>query len=185
MIFSFQRKIDERSLVPNLIIKNFEENANNEFESTLSEEDNKKTRFIDATGVEVGRLLGDVKHDPYESGGLGTPPHEVAKDKKSINFNKKSIIELINIARELSPKQGTSTLALRKLGEYVRAAINIAKSQKKQIVSKTMLKKRSKCYNQLKHKIYSKLTNHFLKMTNRKELLSSFRQGRIKCDRNN
>ncbi|MFN3909941.1 MAG: ATP-binding protein, partial [Candidatus Anstonellaceae archaeon] len=31
--------------------------------------------FIDATGNKAGALLGDVKHDPLQSGGLGTPPH--------------------------------------------------------------------------------------------------------------
>lgn len=33
--------------------------------------------FIDATGSHEGALLGDVKHDPFQSGGLGTPPHEL------------------------------------------------------------------------------------------------------------
>jgi Lon-like ATP-dependent protease len=32
--------------------------------------------FIDATGAHAGALLGDVRHDPYQSGGLGTPAHE-------------------------------------------------------------------------------------------------------------
>jgi Lon-like ATP-dependent protease len=31
--------------------------------------------FIDATGSRSGALLGDIKHDPLQSGGLGTPPH--------------------------------------------------------------------------------------------------------------
>lgn len=31
--------------------------------------------FIDATGARAGALLGDVRHDPYQSGGLGTPSH--------------------------------------------------------------------------------------------------------------
>ncbi len=31
--------------------------------------------FIDATGSKAGALLGDVKHDPLQSGGLGTPAH--------------------------------------------------------------------------------------------------------------
>jgi ATP-dependent Lon protease len=35
-----------------------------------------KPPFIDATGAHAGALLGDVKHDPYQSGGLETPPHE-------------------------------------------------------------------------------------------------------------
>src|SRR5947208_7204549 len=32
--------------------------------------------FIDATGSHAGALLGDVKHDPFQSGGLETPAHE-------------------------------------------------------------------------------------------------------------
>ncbi|MCX8166927.1 MAG: ATP-dependent protease LonB [Candidatus Micrarchaeota archaeon] len=31
--------------------------------------------FIDGTAAKAGALLGDVKHDPLQSGGLGTPPH--------------------------------------------------------------------------------------------------------------
>lgn len=32
--------------------------------------------FFDATGAHAGALLGDVLHDPFQSGGLGTPAHE-------------------------------------------------------------------------------------------------------------
>lgn len=32
--------------------------------------------FYDATGAHAGALLGDVLHDPLQSGGLGTPAHE-------------------------------------------------------------------------------------------------------------
>ncbi|OQX20732.1 MAG: ATP-dependent protease LonB [Candidatus Altiarchaeales archaeon A3] len=35
----------------------------------------KQVPFFDATGSHAGALLGDVKHDPLQSGGLGTPPH--------------------------------------------------------------------------------------------------------------
>ncbi len=31
--------------------------------------------FVDATGARAGSLLGDVRHDPLQSGGLGTPAH--------------------------------------------------------------------------------------------------------------
>ncbi|MEM3281539.1 MAG: ATP-dependent protease LonB [Candidatus Micrarchaeaceae archaeon] len=31
--------------------------------------------FIDATGSRAGAIFGDVKHDPLQSGGLGTPAH--------------------------------------------------------------------------------------------------------------
>lgn len=36
---------------------------------------NKTAPFVDATGSKAGALLGDVKHDPLQTGGLGTPPH--------------------------------------------------------------------------------------------------------------
>jgi Lon-like ATP-dependent protease len=41
-------------------------------------DNSKKERapFNDATGSHAGGLLGDVRHDPFQSGGLGTPPHE-------------------------------------------------------------------------------------------------------------
>lgn len=35
-----------------------------------------KAPFVDGTGSHSGALLGDVRHDPFQSGGLGTPAHE-------------------------------------------------------------------------------------------------------------
>lgn len=35
----------------------------------------KRAPFIDATGSHSGSLLGDCLHDPFQSGGLGTPAH--------------------------------------------------------------------------------------------------------------
>lgn len=37
----------------------------------------KTAPFVDATGFHSGALLGDVRHDPYQSGGAETPPHEL------------------------------------------------------------------------------------------------------------
>ena len=31
---------------------------------------------MDATGTHAGALLGDVRHDPFQSGGLETPAHD-------------------------------------------------------------------------------------------------------------
>ena len=36
----------------------------------------KQAPFFDATGSHAGALLGDVLHDPFQSGGLGTPAYE-------------------------------------------------------------------------------------------------------------
>ena len=35
----------------------------------------KAAPFYDGTGAHAGALLGDIKHDPLQSGGLGTPAH--------------------------------------------------------------------------------------------------------------
>ncbi len=35
-----------------------------------------KPPFVDSTGAHSGALLGDVRHDPFQSGGLETPAHE-------------------------------------------------------------------------------------------------------------
>ena len=37
---------------------------------------NKQMIFEDASGAHEGALLGDVLHDPFQSGGLGTPAHQ-------------------------------------------------------------------------------------------------------------
>lgn len=42
----------------------------------INNEGEKTAPFVDATGAHAGALLGDVRHDPYQSGGLGTPAHE-------------------------------------------------------------------------------------------------------------
>jgi len=42
----------------------------------ITHEDTEMPPFVDATGAHAGALLGDVKHDPFQSGGLETPAHE-------------------------------------------------------------------------------------------------------------
>lgn len=42
----------------------------------VSNQGNTTAPFIDATGAHAGALLGDVRHDPFQSGGLETPAHE-------------------------------------------------------------------------------------------------------------
>ncbi|WP_396610404.1 ATP-dependent protease LonB [Haloferax sp. S1W] len=38
--------------------------------------DQKAAPFQDATGAHAGALLGDVRHDPFQSGGMETPSHD-------------------------------------------------------------------------------------------------------------
>jgi Lon-like ATP-dependent protease len=42
----------------------------------ISHEPNTPAPFVDATGSHAGALLGDVRHDPFQSGGLETPSHD-------------------------------------------------------------------------------------------------------------
>ncbi|MFB6168604.1 MAG: ATP-dependent protease LonB [Haloferacaceae archaeon] len=49
------------SMIPNLIVNNA---------------DTKTAPFEDATGAHAGALLGDVRHDPFQSGGMETPSHD-------------------------------------------------------------------------------------------------------------
>ncbi len=41
----------------------------------VSHDKNDMPPFIDATASHSGALLGDVRHDPFQAGGLETPPH--------------------------------------------------------------------------------------------------------------
>lgn len=51
----------ERVQVPKVIVDNYQKD---------------QAPFYDATGAHAGALLGDILHDPFQSGGLGTPAHE-------------------------------------------------------------------------------------------------------------
>ena len=42
----------------------------------VSHEKTTTAPFVDATGSHAGALLGDVRHDPFQSGGLETPAHD-------------------------------------------------------------------------------------------------------------
>ena len=51
----------ESAMVPKLIVSNKPDSC---------------APFVDATGSHAGALLGDVRHDPFQSGGLETPAHD-------------------------------------------------------------------------------------------------------------
>ncbi|MCL4399237.1 ATP-dependent protease LonB [Candidatus Parvarchaeota archaeon] len=70
----------------------------------------KKAPFIDATGAHEGALLGDVQHDPFQSGGLGTPPHErvMVGDIHKANGGVLFIDEIANLSQEMQIQLLTS-----------------------------------------------------------------------------
>ena len=56
-----KRMAQTKGNVPKLIVDNYKK---------------KQAPFFDATGAHAGALLGDVLHDPFQTGGLGTPANE-------------------------------------------------------------------------------------------------------------
>jgi Lon-like ATP-dependent protease len=91
----------EDALVPKLLVDN---------------NGKKKAPYMDATGAHAGALLGDVRHDPFQSGGLETPSHErvecgsIHKAHKGVLF-----IDEVNTLR-LESQQ--SLLTALQEGEY-------------------------------------------------------------------
>ncbi len=61
LFINMGKKMGGKAKTPKLIVDNF---------------DKKQVPFFDATGAHAGALLGDVLHDPFQSGGLGTPANE-------------------------------------------------------------------------------------------------------------
>lgn len=51
----------EEMMIPKLAVSNY---------------DKEHAPYIDSTGAHAGALLGDVRHDPFQSGGLETPAHD-------------------------------------------------------------------------------------------------------------
>ena len=45
----------------------------------VGHEKDDKPPFVDATAAHSGALLGDVRHDPFQSAGLETPPHQLVE----------------------------------------------------------------------------------------------------------
>lgn len=58
--------------------------------------------FVDGTGSKAGALFGDVKHDPLQSGGLGTPPH-LRVEAGAIHRANKGVLYLDEVSL-LTPK---------------------------------------------------------------------------------
>ncbi len=67
-----------------------------------------KAPFVDATGAHEGALLGDVRHDPFQSGGLETPAH-LRVEPGAIHRAHKGVLFIDEIAT-LSPKMQVELL---------------------------------------------------------------------------
>lgn len=89
--------------------------------------------FIDATGAHAGALLGDVRHDPFQSGGLETPAHErveagaIHKAHKGVLF-----IDEINTLRMESQQSLLTALQEKKfsiVGQSERSAGAMVKTE--------------------------------------------------------
>ena len=90
-----------RKLIPKLLINN----ANK-----------RHAPYVDATGARAGALLGDVLHDPLQSGGLGTPPH-LRVIPGMIHRANEGVLFLDEIAT-LSPKSQQELLTILQEKKY-------------------------------------------------------------------
>ncbi|MDR0791378.1 MAG: ATP-dependent protease LonB, partial [Methanomassiliicoccaceae archaeon] len=99
----------------------------------VGHDDGEMPPFIDATGSHAGSLLGDVRHDPFQSGGLETPSHDrlepgaVHKASKGVLF-----IDEINVLRMESQQSLLTAMQEGKLsitGQSERSSGALVKSE--------------------------------------------------------
>jgi Lon-like ATP-dependent protease len=76
----------------------------------------KKAPYVDGTGAHAGALLGDVRHDPFQSGGLETPSHERV-ECGAIHRAHKGVL-FIDEVNTLRPESQQSLLTALQEGEY-------------------------------------------------------------------
>ncbi len=91
----------EKTLTPKLLVDNIGK---------------KIAPFIEATGARAGALLGDVRHDPLQSGGLGTPAH-LRVEPGMIHRVNRGVLFLDEIA-SLSPKAQQELLTAMQEKKY-------------------------------------------------------------------
>jgi Lon-like ATP-dependent protease len=120
MLFMIMRQIGARetTLVPKLLVSH----------SPMD-----KPPFVDATGAHAGALLGDVRHDPFQSGGLETPAHErveagaIHKAHKGVLF-----VDEINLLRMESQQSLLTALQEKKfsiMGQSERSSGAMVKTE--------------------------------------------------------
>jgi Lon-like ATP-dependent protease len=72
--------------------------------------------FVDATGSKAGSLLGDVRHDPLQSGGLGTPPH-LRVESGAVHKANKGVLFIDEVAN-LDPRAQQELLTVMQEKKY-------------------------------------------------------------------
>lgn len=82
----------------------------------VSSEPNAVAPFIDATGSHAGALLGDVRHDPFQSGGLETPAHDRVEAGAIHRAN--SGVLFIDEINTLTPHSQQNLLTALQEGEF-------------------------------------------------------------------
>jgi Lon-like ATP-dependent protease len=91
----------EESMVPKLLVSN---------DTTTT------APFIDGTGSHAGALLGDVRHDPFQSGGLETPSHDRV-EAGAIHRAHKGVL-FIDEINTLTPHSQQNLLTALQEGEF-------------------------------------------------------------------
>ncbi|MDD1706183.1 MAG: ATP-dependent protease LonB [Methanoregulaceae archaeon] len=91
----------EETMVPKLLVTN---------DSTID------APFIDGTGSHAGALLGDVRHDPFQSGGLETPSHDRV-EAGAIHRAHKGVL-FIDEINTLTPHSQQNLLTALQEGEF-------------------------------------------------------------------
>ncbi|MCD6522676.1 MAG: ATP-dependent protease LonB [Candidatus Diapherotrites archaeon] len=101
IVIGMQLRTFSRSNAPRVIVDNSEKTH---------------APFVDATGAKAGALLGDVRHDPLQSGGLGTPPH-LRVEAGMIHKANKGVLFVDEIST-LSPKSQQELLTAMQEKRY-------------------------------------------------------------------
>ncbi|WP_338094947.1 ATP-dependent protease LonB [Methanorbis furvi] len=91
----------DEAMVPKLIVSN---------------KPDSKAPFVDGTGTHAGALLGDVRHDPFQSGGLETPSHDRV-EAGAIHRAHKGVLFIDEINTLELPSQQSLLTALQE-GEF-------------------------------------------------------------------
>jgi len=89
---------------------------NNEPKLVVDNSGRKNAPFVDATGAKAGALFGDVRHDPLQSGGLGTPAH-LRVEAGAIHRSNKGVL-FVDEVSSLGPRSQQELLTAMQEKKY-------------------------------------------------------------------